>query len=74
MVIKKKKNRIFYSFVYGKIIRIRIIRTDTVYITAKKGTGNGEGQKTAGKTSVKWRWTDVIIGWWIDDNQTPWRD
>lgn len=55
MVIKKKKKRIFYSSVYGKIIRIRIIRTDTGYITAKKGTGNGEGQKTAGKTSVKWR-------------------
>lgn len=54
MVIKKKKTYILL-FVYGKIIRIRIIRTDTGYITAKKGTGNGEGQKTAGKTSVKWR-------------------
>lgn len=55
-MIFKLKKRIFDSYVYGKIIRIRIIRTDTAYITAKIGNRKRRmakmetenGQKDAG--------------------------
>lgn len=56
-MIFKLKKRIFYSYVYGKIIRIRIVRTDTAYITAKIGnrkrrTAKKMPETTTGKMSM----------------------